>query len=239
MRITVISDTHTRHGLIPMEDLPGGDILIHAGDIMNSGHNKHDILNFCTWFQSLNQYEDKVFIAGNHDRMFENHPVETNMIINNYNDLVYLQDDTYTLYFDGPNGEFPEDNIRIYGSPWQPWFYDWAFNLPKNGPGLMSKWQAIPDNTDILITHGPAFGTLDTVVGRINDHLGCELLAERIEQIKPKIHICGHIHSGYGYIFKNGTHFFNASVLDEQYEYTQKPMTFDWDKEKNTIEFVK
>jgi hypothetical protein len=239
MKITVISDTHTRHGLIPMEDLPGGDLLICAGDIMNSGYNKNDIFDFCTWFQSLKQYEDKVFIAGNHDRMFENHPVESNMIVNNFGDIIYLQDDNYTMYFDGPNGDTPEDNIHIYGSPWQPWFYDWAFNLPKNGPGLATKWEAIPDNTDILITHGPAFGTLDTVAGRPWDHLGCELLAERIERLRPKIHVCGHIHSGYGYEFKNDTHFFNASVLDEQYEYTQKPMTFDWNPDNNTVDFIK
>jgi Icc-related predicted phosphoesterase len=131
-----------------------------------------------------------------------------------------------------------QDNIRIYGSPWQPEFYSWAFNLPKNGIELAGKWEAIPDNTDILITHGPAFETLDTVTGRPWDGLGCELLAKRIERFRPKIHVCGHIHSGYGYEFKDGTHFFNASVLDEAYEYTQKPMTFDWDKETNTINFV-
>jgi Icc-related predicted phosphoesterase len=210
-----------------MEDLPGGDLLLHAGDIMNSGYNKNDILDFCTWFHSLEQYDKKIFIAGNHDRMFEDHPIEANTIVNRYGSVIYLQDNDLDI-----NG------IKIYGSPWQPWFYDWAFNLPKNGPGLMSKWEAIPDNTDILITHGPAFGTLDTVAGRQYDNLGCELLAQRIEVIKPKIHICGHIHSGYGYVFKDGTHFFNASVLDEQYQYTQKPMTFDWDKEANTIEFV-
>jgi Icc-related predicted phosphoesterase len=238
-RITVISDTHTKHGLIPMEDLPGGDLLLHAGDIMNSGYKPNDIHSFCAWFQSLKQYEDKVFIAGNHDRLFENFPEEVKGYLKDYPLIDYLQDEQLTLYGDGPNGDYPEGNIRIYGSPWQPWFYDWAFNLPRNQFGLAGKWEAIPDNTDILITHGPAFGTLDTVRGRRHDNLGCELLAERIEVIKPKIHICGHIHSGYGYEFKNGTHFFNAAVLDEQYEYTQKPMTFDWDKEKNTIEFVK
>ena len=238
MRITVISDTHTRHGLIPMEDLPGGDLLIHAGDIMNSGYNKNDILDFCTWFHSLDQYENKVFIAGNHDRMFENHPEEVEELINPYLNIDYLQDDEFVIYGDGPEGNSPNDNIRIYGSPWQPEFYSWAFNLPKNGIELSGKWEAIPDNTDILITHGPAFGTLDTVTGRPWDSLGCELLAERIERLRPKIHVCGHIHSGYGYEFRDGTHFFNASVLDEAYEYTQKPMTFDWDKETNTIEFV-
>ena len=239
MRITVISDTHTKHGLIPMEDLPGGDLLIHAGDIMNSGYNKNDILSFCTWFQSLKQYEDKVFIAGNHDRLFENEPYEVEGYLKDYPLIDYLQDSQLTLYGDGPNGDYPEGNIRIYGSPWQPEFYSWAFNLPKNSLQLAAKWEAIPDNTDILITHGPAYDTLDTVVGRFWDNLGCNLLAERIAVVKPKIHVCGHIHSGYGYVFKDGTHFFNAAVLDEQYEYTQKPMTFDWDKETNTIEFVK
>jgi Icc-related predicted phosphoesterase len=238
-RITVISDTHTRHGLIPMEDLPGGDLILHAGDIMNSGYNRNDILDFCTWFQSLKQYEDKIFIAGNHDRLFENEPYEVEGYLKDYPLIDYLQDEQLTLYGDGPNGDMPENNIRIYGSPWQPEFYSWAFNLQRNSLELSGKWEAIPDNTDILITHGPAFGTLDTVTGRPWDNLGCELLAQRIERLKPKIHICGHIHSGYGYVFKNGTHFFNAAVLDEQYEYTQKPMTFDWDHINNTIEFVK
>lgn len=234
MRITVISDTHTKHGLIPMEDLPGGDLIICAGDIMNSGYNKNDILDFCTWFHSLEQYDKKIFIAGNHDRMFENHPEGVEELLNIYCDIDYLQDEGYDLY------DLDTDtSTKIYGSPWQPEFYSWAFNLPKNGIELAGKWEAIPDNTDILITHGPAFGTLDTVAGRPWDGLGCELLAARIEVIKPKIHICGHIHSGYGYEFKDGTHFFNASVLDEAYEYNQKPMTFDWDKETNTIEFVK
>jgi hypothetical protein len=239
MRITVLSDTHTRHGLIPMVDLPGGDLLLHAGDIMNSGYNKNDIWDFCHWYQSLDQYEDKVFIAGNHDRMFQNHPEDVKEWLDKFGDVIYLQDDDLVLYGDGPNGDYPEGNIRIYGSPWQPEFYSWAFNLPKNGIEIAGKWEGIPSNTDILITHGPSFGTLDTVTGRPWDNLGCELLAQRIEVVKPKIHICGHIHSGYGYEFKNGTHFFNAAVLNEQYEYTQKPMTFDWDHITNTIEFVK
>lgn len=233
MKITVISDLHTKHGLIPMEDLPGGDLIICAGDIMNSGYNKNDILDFCTWFNSLEQYDEKIFIAGNHDRMFENHPEAVEELLDIYLDIDYLQDEAYDLY------DLDTDtSTKIYGSPWQPEFYSWAFNLPKNGIELAGKWEAIPGNTDILITHGPAFGTLDTVAGRPWDNLGCELLAERIKVIKPKIHVCGHIHSGYGYEFKDGTHFFNAAVLDEAYEYTQKPMTFDWNKETNEINFL-
>jgi Icc-related predicted phosphoesterase len=232
-RITVISDTHTKHGLIPLTDLPGGDLLIHAGDIMNSGYNKNDILDFCIWFHSLEQYDKKIFIAGNHDRMFENHPEGVEELLNIYFDIDYLQDEAYDLY------DLDTDtSIKIYGSPWQPEFYAWAFNLPRNSLQLTAKWEAIPDNTDILITHGPAFGTLDTVAGRPWDNLGCNLLAERIAVIKPKIHVCGHIHSGYGYEFKDGTHFFNAAVLDEQYQYTQKPWNFEWQKETNSINFL-
>jgi predicted phosphodiesterase len=238
MRITVLSDTHTRHGLIPMEDLPGGNLLLHAGDIMNSGYNKNDIWDFCHWFQSLKQYEDKVFIAGNHDRMFQNHPEDVKEWLDKFGNIIYLQDDDFVIYGDGPNGDIPENNIRIYGSPWQPEFYSWAFNLQRNSIELSGKWEAIPDNTDIVITHGPAFGTLDTVTGRPWDNLGCELLAERIERLRPKIHICGHIHSGRGIEYKNGTLFINASVLDERYEYTQKPITIDFDFTTGEYEII-
>jgi len=237
MVITVFSDTHTLHEQVT-KDLPGGELLLFAGDLMNSGYNRNDITNFCGWFNSLDNYEDKVFIAGNHDRMFENFPEEVKGYIDKFPFINYLQDEELVLYGDGPNGDIPENNIRIYGSPWQPEFMSWAFNLPKNGPGLSTKWEAIPENTDILITHGPAFGILDTCEWRRTEHLGCELLAERIKLIKPKIHICGHIHSGYGYHFDGDTHYFNASVLNEQYKYTNKPMTFDWDKETNQITFL-
>ena len=73
MRITLISDTHTKHHEVT-NDLPGGDLLIHAGDIMNSGRNPGDITSFCKWFDGLDQYDHKIFIAGNHDRMFEDFP---------------------------------------------------------------------------------------------------------------------------------------------------------------------
>jgi Icc-related predicted phosphoesterase len=239
MIITVISDTHTKHLYLTRDEtaLPGGDLLIHAGDIMNSGNNSKDITEFCKWFDGLEQYDHKVFIAGNHDRMFENLPERAMEIVNSYKSIDYLQDTQLTLYYDGPNGEFPQDNIRIYGSPWQPEFYNWAFNLPRNGEDLKEKWFWIPSDTDILVTHGPAWGHLDvSLYGNIN--VGCEALRERIDVIKPKIHVFGHIHSGYGYKFHNGTHFINASVLNEQYDYVNKPITFDWNPDTNEIEFL-
>lgn len=232
LKITLISDTHNKHHQLT-EDLPGGDLLLFAGDIMGTGYRKEELHDFCKWFNSLDQYETKIFIAGNHDRIFENFPLEANMIVNEYPNIIYLQDESDSHFIDGSQDNF----VSIYGSPWQPWFYSWAFNLPRNGPGLMSKWEAIPELTDILITHGPAFGYLDTVHGRRSENLGCELLTERIKEIKPKIHICGHIHTGYGYVFDGDTHFFNASVLNEDYNYAHKPFVFEWDPVTNEIFF--
>jgi predicted phosphodiesterase len=233
-RITLISDTHTRHGLIdPKLDLPGGDLLLHAGDIMNSGYSKRDIDDFCWWFNSLEHYDTKVFIAGNHDRMFENDPERAREGYSPFKDITYLQDESLDLW------DEEDQQTVIYGTPWQPEFYSWAFNLPKGGPGLMSKWEAIPNDTDILITHGPPQGILDISGPPYNEgNLGCALLRERVDLIKPKIHIFGHIHGSYGYKLVNGTHFINASVLNEKYEHTNMPLTFDWDSETNTIEFI-
>jgi Icc-related predicted phosphoesterase len=234
MRITLISDTHTRHGLIdPKVDLPGGDLLLHAGDLMNSGYNKNDIKDFCHWYNSLEHYDQKIFIAGNHDRVFEDFPEDAREIYSSYKNITYLQDERLDLW------DADDQQTVIYGTPWQPWFYDWAFNLPKGGPGLMSKWEAIPSDTDILITHGPPQEILDVSGPPYNEPLlGCALLRERVDEIKPKIHVFGHIHGSYGYKFLNGTHFFNASILNEDYKYINKPVTFDWDPETNEITFL-
>ena len=236
MIITVISDTHGKHNQIT-QDLPGGDLLLHAGDISSMGY-QHEVQQFCKWFNNVENYNHKIFIAGNHDWGFQNNVEKIMEIVNSYKTVTYIQDEELVLYFDGPNGDLPEDNIRIYGSPWQPEFYNWAFNLPKNGNELAAKWDAIPDNTDILITHGPAFGVLDTVAGKMWDNLGCQLLTDKIKTIKPKIHLCGHIHSGYGYFFDGDTHFLNASVLNEAYQYTNKPLTFEWNPDTNEINFL-
>lgn len=228
-KITVISDTHGKHKQIT-KDLPGGDILIHAGDISSRGY-EHEIQQYCKWFNDINDYDNKVFIAGNHDWGFQNNVGRVQEIVNSYKTIDYLQDSHLQT---GPD---IDNLVKIYGSPWQPEFYNWAFNLSRNGTELLEKWNNIPDDTDILITHGPAWGYVDQVIGR-SEHLGCELLTQRIKTIKPKIHICGHIHSGHGYKFDGDTHFINASVLDEDYIYTYKPLTFIWTSETNEIEFM-
>ena len=229
MKITFISDTHTKHNLIT-SDLPGGDLLIHAGDMSSMGY-KHEIENFCKWFDKINNYGTKIFIAGNHDWGFQDHPKQVKEILSNHNSVTYLQDDLHMI------GDNYEDMIKVWGSPWQPEFYNWAFNLPRNGEELKGKWDMIPMNTDILITHGPAWGFVDTIFGTTT-HLGCELLTERIKTVKPKIHVCGHIHSGHGYVFDGTTHFINASVLGERYTYDNKPLTVEWNPKTNELEFI-
>lgn len=231
MKLTLISDTHNKHNKLN-QDLPGGDLLLHAGDISSMGY-EHEINGFVYWFNKLEQYKHKAFIAGNHDWGFQNNVENVKDIVNLYEGVNYLEDSVFLV----DNGT--DKPVKVWGSPWQPEFYDWAFNLPRNGEELKSKWDLIPDDIDILITHGPAWGFLDDVEGRRGTHLGCELLTEKIKQIKPKIHVCGHIHSGYGHYFDGHTHFFNAAVLNEQYLYGHTPWHIEWDPITNEIEFVK
>jgi predicted phosphodiesterase len=237
MKVTLISDTHTKHNQVT-PDLPGGDLLIHAGDFMNSGYNPMEALMFFQWFDSIDNYDHKVFIAGNHDRWMQNKSEEALGILTGYETINYLQDDWITVGDSDPH----DPNVKtakIYGSPWQPEFYSWAFNLPRSGDELKAKWDTIPTDADILVTHGPAQTYLDTSGAPYNTPLlGCELLKERIELIKPKIHVCGHIHGGYGYYYNGHTHFFNASILNEQYNYANLPLSFEWDPVTNEINWL-
>jgi Icc-related predicted phosphoesterase len=235
--ITFISDTHGKHNQLN-KDLPGGDILIHAGDFMNGGYDFEEATDFLEWFNSIDNYIDKIFIAGNHDRIFENIPHWVEKTLPEYPTIDYLQDEEWVDYNDGPNGDISEENIRIYGSPWQPEFYSWAFNLPRYGDEMKAKWDAIPNNTDILVTHGPAFGYLDVPGFGHSTHVGCEMLRYRVDEFKPKIHVFGHIHGSAGYYFNGHTHFINASVLDERYTYQNKPLTMEWDNITNEIKFI-
>jgi Icc-related predicted phosphoesterase len=247
MKISLISDTHTKHNKIVTSkslrnsnqplDLPGGDLLIHAGDFMDSGYNAMEAIMFFKWFDEINNYDTKVLIAGNHDRWMQDEPEEAQGILTGYKTIEYLQDEELTMYFDGPNGDTPEDNIHIYGSPWQPEFFSWAFNLPRNSEKMKAKWDKIPERTDILVTHGPPFGYQD-IPGGQSIRVGCEMLRYRVDEIRPKIHVFGHIHGSYGHYFNGHTHFFNASVLNERYMYTNLPFTFEWNPITNEINWL-
>jgi Icc-related predicted phosphoesterase len=235
-KITLISDTHGKHTQLT-KDLPGGDILIHAGDFMNSGYYKTEAIEFFNWFDAINNYDTKIFIAGNHDRLMED-PEWAPGYLTAYKTIDYLQDEEIGIYHDDLNGELSEDNIHIYGSPWQPEFHNWAFNLPRNSDIMKEKWNAIPSHTDILVTHGPSFGFLDLPGFGTPINVGCEVLRHRIDELRPKIHVFGHIHGSYGYYYNGHTHFFNASVLNERYAYTNLPFNFEWDNITNEITWL-
>ena len=227
-RITFISDTHTKHDKVS-GFLTGGDILVHAGDLTGRGYIT-EIENFMKWYDNINNYDTKVFIAGNHDFGFQDDNEKLRGLLTGYKTIDYLEDELMMV-----GGDY-EDMIKIWGTPWQPEFHNWAFNLPR-GEKLKEKWDMIPTNTDILITHGPPFGKLDYVpYDSVN--VGCEELMKRVEEIKPKIHVFGHIHEGYGYVFDGNTHFINAAVLNGRYEFRNKPITVDWDPKTNELEFV-
>jgi Icc-related predicted phosphoesterase len=228
-KITFISDTHTKHDKVN-SFLPGGDILIHAGDLTGRGY-LNEIDDFLKWFDKIDNYDTKIFIAGNHDFGFEDNPNQIKSLLTEYKTVDYLQDDLLLV----GKGDY-EDMVKVWGTPWQPEFHNWAFNLPR-GEKLKEKWDMIPANTDILITHGPPFGKLD-YIPYDGKNVGCEELIKRVNEIKPKINVFGHIHEGYGYVFDGNTHFINAAVLNGRYEFQNKPVNVLWDKYTNHLQFV-
>lgn len=207
MKFVVIADTHGQHTKL---QLPGGDVLIHAGDVSRRGLES-EVIDFLQWL-AQQPFSHKIFIAGNHDFYFERAPADyiTQIIPPG---ITYL-DDSGTVI----------DGIRIWGSPITPWFLNWAFNRHR-GRAIRQHWGLIPADTNILITHGPVYGILDKTVD--GQHVGCEDLLQTIHAIKPQYHICGHIHEAHGVLSKDGTAFINASVLDEEYRLVNKPVVFD------------
>lgn len=221
-KITFISDTHAKHQHVT-KDLPGGDILIHCGDISNRGYMT-EIKNFLEWFDGVKGYEHKVFIAGNHDFGFQDNPKECIELLKNYPNVTYLEDNSVII-----------DGIKIYGSPWQPRFYNWAFNVER-GEAIAKKWEKIPTDVDILITHGPVFGILDQTYTK--QRVGCEELYKKVVEIKPKIHACGHIHYARHIKQVEDVVYINACCLGEEYMYQNAPITVDFDFENNNWDLL-
>lgn len=207
MKLILISDTHWWY---PEKVIPDGDVLVHAGDISSRGRLE-EITRFNLWFSRL-PHKHKILIAGNHDWGFEyNTSLACSCLDKN---ITYLQDSGVEI-----------EGVKFWGSPWTPEFCNWAFNLPRSGERLEYYWNRIPNNTDVLITHGPPHGILDLV--ERGGHVGCELLRKRVMEVKPKLHVFGHIHCGYGETDLDGVHFVNASMCTEEYKATNPPVVFD------------
>lgn len=205
MKLVMISDTH---GMYDRVNIPDGDVLIHAGDITAYG-KLEELVHFNNWLGDL-PHKHKIVIAGNHDWVFQNRNMAARMALTN---ATYLQDEEITI-----------DGLKFYGSPWQPEFCNWAFNLPR-GAALKRVWDRIPVDTDVLITHGPPFEVLDLTNQMMR--VGCEELAKVVKKIKPKLHVFGHIHYSYGIIEREGTIYVNAATCGEDYKPDHPPLVVD------------
>lgn len=202
MRLVFISDTHSMH---PWMTIPEGDILFHAGDFSKRGRPE-EVRDFLDWYAAL-PHPVKIFIAGNHDFMAERDPEAFRAMIPD--NLIYLEDSGTTV-----------EGLRIWGSPIQPWFFDWAFNRER-GAEIRAHWDLIPLDTDILLTHGPPYGILDQVL-RTGHPVGCRDLGKKIKETAVKIHAFGHIHEAYGTVIQEGVQYINASMLDVEYRLGNK-----------------
>jgi Icc-related predicted phosphoesterase len=210
MKLVLISDTHNLHDRV---SLPKGDVLIHAGDLTMSG-NLSELEKAASWFQdNLSKFDYIIAIAGNHDFCFEDNRAKHARDLMNDAGIIYLQDSGINI-----------SGVEFYGSPWQPWFYDWAFNSQR-GEDIKKHWDAIPEGTDVLITHGPPHTILDNVYD--GGTAGCEDLLNRVRIVKPKVHVFGHLHQGRGHREFAGTHFFNATVVNKDYTVVHEP--FEWE----------
>lgn len=205
MRIVVISDTHGLHeGLA----VPDGDILVHAGDLTRRGRLE-DVAAFDGWLAAL-PHRHKVVIAGNHDLCFQRQPAESRALLEH---ALYLEDQEATV-----------GGLRLYGSPWQPFFFDWAFQ-PRPGGSLRDKWRLVPTGVDVLVTHGPPRGIGDRTAR--GDAAGCPELSQELERVRPRVHLFGHIHEGYGLLERDGTLYVNASTCDLRYRASNPAVVVD------------
>ncbi len=191
--LVAMADTHGYHRKL---SVPPGDVLIHAGDLTQRGTLKQ-LTETRDWLLSL-PHPHKVIIAGNHDFALQRERETARALFGP--PFIYLEDELATVA-----------GLRIWGSPWQPWFYDWAFNLQR-GPEIDAKWQLIPEGVDVLVTHGPPANLGDRCWdGR---RVGCEDLLRHLARVKPRLHLFGHIHEDKGEWQHGPTKVVNVTVAE-------------------------
>jgi Icc-related predicted phosphoesterase len=206
MKIWAISDTHGMHrrAIVP-ENI---DCVIHSGDSTNYKdllRNEVEFRDFLDWYSKID-VRHKILIAGNHDawatKLYLKEMVEEA-------DIVYLEHESHNV-----------EGISIFGSPYTPNFRDWYFM--KDRGKLDRWWQEIPENTDILVTHGPPQGILDLSRDRFNnlEYRGDKSLLRHVNRVKPKYHIFGHLHDfedclNYGIRKIDDITFMNVSSVED------------------------
>jgi len=208
MRIVAVADTHLFHGDL---DVPDGDVFLHAGDLCRGG-DLDELREAAAWIAGL-PHRHKVIVAGNHDWAFVHEPAAARSAIAG---MIYLEDSEVTI-----------DGLRFWGSPWQPAFHDWAFNLPR-GPALAAAWAKIPPGIDVLVTHGPPDGIGDR--SPVGGRAGCADLRARVAVVRPRLHLFGHIHQDGGVWRADGTTFANVTT----WECERAPTVIEIDRETVT-----
>jgi len=216
MKLCCISDTHGKHDQLDLSSHPA-DVLIHAGDF-TARDTKTQIIQFLEWF-SVQDYKHLILIAGNHERLIEADPVWFYQALSHFPSITYLQDSEVTI-----------DDIKFYGSPYSNEFCNWAFM--EEEIELSKVWDKIPDDTNVLITHGPAYGCHDLVARAYggDPHVGSQSLHHRKLSLQDslRVHVSGHIHEAYG-ITRNGNGLHNVCpcTLNERYQVTNEPITLE------------
>lgn len=207
MKITCISDTHGYHHQVNIEPT---EVLLFAGDAMNSGYRLKELTSFLDWFE-MQPAAHKVMIAGNHCRWIENNPEEFRNLLMKYPDITYLEDESVTI-----NG------LKIYGTPHSKIFYNWAFN--RSEEQLQQLFDKIPKDVDILLSHAPQYLVLDELID--GQHVGESTLSLKLRDLtKLKLHVFGHIHNAFGMVKPHRKHIsVNASQVDESYDCVNFPI---------------
>lgn len=200
VQIVCLSDTHNAHASV---QVPDGDILIHAGDLTQSGSLK-ELQEALNWIRAQ-PHPIKVVIAGNHELLLDaklsGNSIQTSSDRENidWGDIIYLENNEVTICC--PNGQ----QLRVYGSPYSPRHGNWAFQYPRSE----DVWaNSVPEGIDILITHGPPLAHLDLLKS------GCPHLLQTLWKVRPRLHIFGHIHEG------AGVEWVTFSRLQDAYERT-------------------
>lgn len=209
MRLVCLADTHKRHEEVY---LPDGDVLIFSGDMCGGGVES-SARRFINWF-GKQPHKEKVMIAGNHDRCFDSEAKPLLKLFAEERGIQYLEHESTSIR-----------GVKFFGSPYQPEFCEWAFNI-RRGKELARLWSQIPVDTEVLITHGPPYGILDSTVS--GERCGCEDLRRRINDLSDlRANIFGHIHYSYGMEEIKGIKYVNSSICAEDYEPINKPIVID------------
>lgn len=217
MRIVAISDTHDNHRQI---EIPPCDILIVAGDFTcHREPIREKYEDFREWLKEQ-PAKWKVVVAGNHDTLLEQ--IDGAEFFNG-NGIWYLQDETLNIYIAPEDRKDGKAFLRIYGSPWTPEFAGWAFMKPDEE--LKEYWDKIPEDTDILITHGPPLGFLDE--NSSGYFCGSKSLWDTLQVKKPKYHIFGHIHESFGEYKSKNILFLNVAQTNVLNEIINDPVVID------------